>query len=95
MTKEEAVKLYESKFWEGMNHQERAEFQLFESRLCMPIGVFHEAIEKALDRPVWTHEFASSNIESLRSEFLGDRPAPSFMDIVDLIPKEKRLIVVA
>jgi hypothetical protein len=91
MTKEEAIKLAESKFWEDMSLEDRAMFQLWEKKLCMPFGVFHEAVEKTLGRPVWTHEFAF--LDSLKEEMLGLRPAPSMEDIFNLIPAEKRTIV--
>ena len=92
MTKEEAKKLSDSKFWEFMTFEDRATFQLFENRLCMPFEVFHEAIEKLLGRPVWTHEFADA--DRLQKEFLGERPRPTIEEIMNLIPAEKRIILV-
>lgn len=92
MTKETAVALYESKFWLTMTHRERAEFQLFTDLLCMPFDVFHEAMEKALGRPVFTHEFGL-NREGLEAELMGQAPAPSLDDIINLIPADKRVIV--
>lgn len=94
MTQEQAIALAKSKFWEPMTFRERAEFQMFEDRLCMPFEVFHEAIEKTLGRPVFTHEFGL-NREGLEQELLGHRPRPSFEDIVNLIPADKRVLVVA
>jgi hypothetical protein len=91
MEKEEAVKLYESEFWKDMTDRERAMFQLSEERLCMPFGVFHESVENALNRSVWTHEFAQPNL--LLRELIGDKPAPTMEDIIGMIPKEKRIIV--
>lgn len=93
MTKTEAIKLAESKFWETMSFKERAIFQMFEEKLCMPFDVFHEAIEKALNRPVFTHEFGL-NPEGLRKELLGESPAPTLEDIINLIPKDKQIILV-
>lgn len=58
----------------------------------MPFQVFHEAIEKALGRPVFTHEFGL-NREGLQKEFLGEIDPPTFEECINLIPKEKRLIV--
>ena len=52
MTEAEAITLADSKFWETMTMRERAVFQMFESRLCMPFSVFHEAMEATLGRPV-------------------------------------------
>jgi hypothetical protein len=92
MTKEEAIKLMDTRFWENMSLKERAMFQMFERRLCMPFDVFHEAIEKTLGRPVWTHEFAM-NYEGLKKELLGEAPTPTMEDIINMIPAEKRMIV--
>jgi hypothetical protein len=92
MTSEQAIQLAESKFWEDLSLRQRAEFQLTEDMLCMPFEVFHEAVEKTLGRPVYTHEF-TLNRDGLISELLGDRPAPSLEEIINLIPAEKRIIV--
>lgn len=92
MTEDQAKKLYDSRFWEQMGHEERAWFQLFENRLCMPFDVFHEAITKALGRSVWTHEFAF--VDSLREELRGNRPPPTMEDIINLIPEDKRILLV-
>ena len=94
MTKNEAMALYESKFWEQMSFRDRAMFQMFEDLLCMPFGVFHEAVEKALGRPVFTHEFGL-NREGLRRELLGAAPSPTMGDIIALIPKSKRIVLSA
>ncbi|HLE17638.1 MAG TPA: hypothetical protein VI728_05050 [Syntrophales bacterium] len=93
MTKGEAIKLMDTKFWETMTLKERAMFQMFEKRLCMPFDVFHEAVEKTLGRPVLTHEFGL-NWEGIQKELLGDTPAPTMKDIINMIPAEKRMIVV-
>lgn len=93
MTKEQALKLAESKFWEKMTFEERAKFQIFEEKLCMPFDVFHEAVEKTLGRPVWTHEFGL-DIDGLRREIMGGRPAPTMDEILNLIPADKRVIAV-
>ena len=92
MTKEQAVELYDSKFWKKMTHRDRAVFQMNEPRLCMPFEVFQEAIEKALGRPVFTHEFGL-NYNGLLKELMNGAPAPSFAEIVNLIPAEKRILV--
>lgn len=93
MTKEEAIKLFKSEFWKDLSYKEIAIFQLFEDRLCMPFGIFHEAIEKTLNRPVFTHEFGL-NREGLKKELLGESPSPTFEDIINLIPKNKRIALI-
>lgn len=92
MKKEEAVALFDSKFWESMSYRDRAVFQMHEPRLCMPFDVFHEAVEKTLGRPVFTHEF-SMNKEGLQRELMGEQAAPTFDEILALIPQEKLMLV--
>ena len=93
ITKEQAIALSESKFWESMTPREIAEFQMFTDRLCMPFDVFHLAVEKALGRPVWTHEFGL-DLDGLKAELRGERGAPTMIEIVNLIPADKRVLVV-
>ena len=90
-TKEQAIAFNEDKLYEPMSYRERAELQLFQQRLCMPFDVFHEAIEKALSRPIYTHEFAF--IDELRKEFLGEKEPPTLEEILSLISKEKLIIL--
>jgi len=93
LTQEQAIELAESKFWEKMTQQDIAEFQLFTPQLCMPFDVFHQALETALGRPVWTHELGL-NAQGIKDELmLGKRP-PTLTEIMDLIPEDKRMIVV-
>jgi hypothetical protein len=92
ITKETAIKLVKTKFWEDMSYEQIARFQLFTDKLCMPFHIFHDAIEKALNRPVYTHEFGLS-VDSLKKELLGEKPPPTLEEIVNLIPKEKRIVV--
>ena len=92
MTKTEAKALFESSFWEEMTLRQRAEFQMHEPLLCMPFSVFHEAVEKTLGRPVFTHEFGLAH-EELKAELRGDRGAPTLEQIIEMIPAEKRILV--
>lgn len=87
-TEEEAVAFAEERQWERLALRERAELQLSQRRLCMPLDVFHEAIEAALDRPVQTLEIGR-NWGGLRNELAGDAPPPSLADILDLVPGDK------
>jgi hypothetical protein len=92
ITREQAVELAESGFWEDMDFRQRAEFQMWAVKLSMPFEVFHEAVEKTLGRPVYTHEFGL-DWEGVYRELLGERPAPTFEEIVNLIPEEKRILL--
>jgi hypothetical protein len=91
LTKNEAVRLFESKFWEGMEAYDIALFQSFQERLCMPYGIYHAAVEESLGRPVMVHEYKPC--PAIQEELLGLRPAPSLADILNLIPEEKRVVI--
>ena len=93
LTYEEAVAFCESGKWQSMSLAQRANFQIRQNRLCMPFDVFHEAVEKTLGRPVFSHEFAFTR-EKLIEELQGKRDAPTLEEILDLLPKEKLVIVV-
>jgi hypothetical protein len=91
MTKEQAIQLANSGWWKSLSAHDIVMFQLFQDRLCMDFGDFHKAVAEVLGRGVWTHEFAKP--ELLRKEFLGDRPAPTMIEIIEMIPAEKRIIL--
>jgi hypothetical protein len=91
LTKEQAIAFCENKCYEGMTYRQIAEFQIEQDRLCMPFDIFHEAIEKTLGRPVFTHEFAFSDV--IRKELYGEKEPPTFEEICALIPKEKLIVL--
>jgi hypothetical protein len=93
MTREQAIELVQTNWWLTKSDDEIVRFQLFERLLCMDFGRFHQAVEKVLGRPVYTHEFADAN--SLRAEYLGEKKAPTLEEIINLIPEAKRILVVA
>lgn len=88
--KDRAIALANSNWWEGKDARTIAEFQLFTAELACPFSVFHEALEKVLGRPVFTHEFGL-NYDGIVQEFLGEQDAPTMNDLIQLIPKEKRI----
>lgn len=92
LTKQEAINFYDNKLYEHMSDREKAIFQLTQDLLCMPFDVFHEAVEKTLGRPVFTHEFGL-NSEGLIKEILGEKEPPTFDEIVGMIPKEKLVFI--
>ena len=60
----------------------------------MPFDEFHRLTEEVLGRPVWTHEFV--NMEGLYKEIvIGPSERPTFQEILDLIPPDKRIIVIS
>ena len=92
ISRQEAIAIFQSKLYEDWSYEQKVKFQLFQDRLSMPFDVFHEAIEKVLKRPVYTHEFGL-NRDGLQKEFLGEICTPTFEDIIALIPKDKLLII--
>jgi len=87
LTEKEAIAFYENKLYDHLTTSQKAFFQMEQERLCMPFGVFQEAVQEVVGRPVWTHEFAKPDL--LRKEMRGERKAPNFQEILDMIPKGK------
>jgi len=92
LTREQAIALVESGWWKEKSAEEIVRFQLFTERLCMPFHLFHEALESALGRSVWTHELGL-NVEGIKKEFLKEQAAPSFEEILSLIPQDKLIVL--
>jgi hypothetical protein len=94
MTREQATALSKTGWWENADAKTIAAFQLKEKLLCMPFDKFHAAVEEALGRTVWAHEFGM-NWNGLQEELQGLREPPTFAEIVGLIPADKVLLVAA
>ena len=93
-TKEYCIKVNKDIQWNTLDDNELIKFavlQLYQKRLFMPFDLFHKYIEKALKRPIWTHEFAKPNL--LKLELNGKIPMPTLEDLINQIPEEKRLIL--
>lgn len=92
LTREQALALYATGWWRDLNVRVVAEFQLSVHALCMPWSEFHDSTALALGRAVYTHEFADP--ETLLRELRGDKPSPTLAEILDMIPADKRVVVV-
>lgn len=93
ITREEAIALAESGWWLSATPHQIAAFQLRVKKLCLPtFSLFHKALEEALGRPVWTHEIGL-NWDGLVAELEGRAPAPTFAEILALIPEEKLIVL--
>lgn len=91
LTQEQAIAFAENKRWESLDLKTRALFQIHQDRLCMPFDVFHEAVEKTLGRPVFTHEFALN--PRLKDELMGFADAQTLDQIIALLPEDKTIVV--
>ena len=92
LTKEQAISIAKSGVWKDWPDRELVGFQLLQDRLCMDFSYFHEKVEQVLMRPVYTHEFAFK--DNLIKEYLGDKPSPTLKEIMELIPENKRIIII-
>jgi hypothetical protein len=90
--REQAIQFYDTEWWKEKSYREIAFYQLFTVELMCPFDIFHEAVEKSLGRPVFTHEFGL-NYDGLCQEFLGQRSSPSLKEVLNLIPENKRIIL--
>ena len=91
LTTEQAIAMADSGVWKEWTAEQVVRFQLFQEKLCMDFSHFQKCMQDVLGRPVWTHEFAFR--DELVKEYLGVKETPSFEDILNLIPKEKRLVI--
>ena len=92
--REAAIELAESGWWEGKSPREICDVQLFTQELCCPFEVFHQALGKAMQRPVFSHEIGCQNWDRLVSEYLGERSAPTLEEILNLFPPHVQVIAV-
>lgn len=92
LTREQAIAFHDSGAWRKMDAMARALFQTEQDKLCMPFDEYHKAMQEALERPVWTHEFGL-NREGLLAELKGKVPPAKFEDIVALLPPSKTVLV--
>lgn len=93
LTKAQAKTFSKNKSWEPLTLRQRAEFQFNQEFLCMPFDVLHEAVEKTLGRPVYTHEFAY-NRDQLRQELFEGKEPPTFEEILGMLPADKTILLV-
>jgi hypothetical protein len=69
LTTEEAIAFDGTDEYKNMTLLEKAWFQINQPKLCMPFEKFHEAVEKSLGRPVFTHEFGmSACVDSMKAQ---------------------------
>ena len=89
---EAAIALADAEFWKPLTHRQRAEFQMQVTELSMPFEIFHEALEKTLGRPVFTHELGL-NFDGIFDELFNGKKSPTMQEIIELIPEEKRIVL--
>ena len=94
LTKEQAIKIFNSEIWKDMSDKEIINLQLYQYKLCVPFDVFKDALGRILGRGVYTHEFAGrQGHQNLIDEYLGEKEPPTFKDVIDMIPGVKTIIL--
>ena len=94
-TEKQALAFFESKRWESMSFKVRALFQLQQERLCMTFDVFHEAVQKTVGRPVFSHEFNGFNADGLLVEVQRACDAADHQAVRDALADQDRADAVA
>jgi hypothetical protein len=89
---ENAIKMSDSKWWEGMEPRKAAIIAISTAELCCPVSVFWEILSNALGRAVYTHEMVWG-FKNLYLEIIGEKDTPTLQEIIELIPEEKRLVI--
>jgi hypothetical protein len=93
-TKKTSIAFYDARGWEPMSYRQRAEFQMAVGKTCMPIEIFHEALEQTLGRIIVWHELAV-NWDGLKTELFGETGTPGLVEIMATIPEETRNLLVS
>ena len=76
MTEEDAIALYDSKFWLLLSDVQVAQLQLHEERKIMPFDVFQKAVSATIGRHAYHQEFRHGfAVENLRKEVAKKLPA--------------------
>lgn len=88
LTKEQAIEFHESGAWKNWTLDQVFWFQWPQDRLCVPMDVYHKAVEKVFGRPVFTHELGENNRENMIAELEG-KPSPTLDEIIALLPADK------
>jgi hypothetical protein len=83
LTREQAIRMGETRWWEGLDDLEIVVLQLYEDWLAMPWDAYHAAVERCLDRGVFTHEFADHRL--LQRELEARVPALDFARVVEKV----------
>lgn len=91
LTKEQAIELAKTEWWKDVNFASVAAFQVTQNKLCCPIDVYKESLVKTLNREVFTHEL--SQPEKLIAEMNKEKKAPSFAEIVAMMPQGKSAVI--
>lgn len=84
-----AIELSKTEWWKDKSARDIARIGLGITELCLPFEVLHKAVEEALGRPVFSHEFAS---DALILELYDEKDPPTLQEIFDLIPPSKLII---
>lgn len=99
LTREEAVVFAESGAWKEMTDDQLVWFQFNQKKICVPVSHLHVALEGALGRDVYSHEFHSKNgWNRMINEFMGRRemltPAESLSMLEQMTSKPLVVVVV-
>lgn len=93
LTEEQAIALAATKWWHGATPRQIVLCQLWQPRTCMDFGDFQIALSEVLGRSVFTHELV--HVERLQREVLGEQNAPTFEEVIDMLPEHLKANVLA
>ena len=85
MTKEEAIKIYETGWWEEIDLKIVVSFQLLSDRICMDFDDFLTGLNEVLGRVVNVHELYTKT--KLLDEIYGIGNHPTHEELIKQIPK--------
>lgn len=91
MTREEARRKYDTRWWLTATPENIVGFQLFEPALCMDFAAFMEALDKVLGRTVMVQELTRPDL--LQKEFRKEKPQPTLEETLAWSAQDKRVLI--
>lgn len=79
---EKAIYIYDNQLYKKLTDEEQFLFQINESKLAMPWSHFHAMTEKAVNGPVWTHEFA--NPDCIKARYKGTAKVYTMDELISM-----------
>ena len=92
LSKLQITAFIEQRLWESMTFEELAKFQVTQETLCVPFGVYRNAAERTLGRPLLNLQLVTGR-ERVKGELFGGTPPESVREVIDIIPLHKRMIL--
>lgn len=88
LTKEQCFALANSVAWSLMDKSSRAAFQLEQDLICIPFPELQQTVSEIVGYSVYTHAFHPALCVELREQVRAKVRAPTFAEVLAMLPVE-------